>query len=99
DRPVGTVGRARTAMRRRAWDEALPLWDEALGRFGAVPDWSWFAGRAWVLFRLRRLDDAEACYRSLTERFPARPEGHAGLAQVAMERELWTQALAHWNAA
>jgi tetratricopeptide (TPR) repeat protein len=95
--PAGSVGCARVAMRRRAWSEALVFWDDALARFGKLADWKWFEGRSWVLYGLGRLDDAESSFADLAKRFPSEPDGHVGLAQVAMQRRNWATALAHWD--
>ena len=44
-----------------------------------------------------RLDEAEEVYRHLAERYPDRPRGIAGLAQLAYRKQDWETALTRWN--
>jgi tetratricopeptide (TPR) repeat protein len=44
-----------------------------------------------------RIDNAEELYASMTQAFPRDPRGLVGLAQVAMRRKQWTEALATWD--
>jgi tetratricopeptide (TPR) repeat protein len=43
------------------------------------------------------LDEAEALYRAMRRCFPRHPGGLVGLAQVAMRRKDWPEALARWD--
>jgi tetratricopeptide (TPR) repeat protein len=56
-----------------------------------------FLALANILFRLERLDEAEALYRDLVVRFPNMPQGHAGSARVLLARQTWQAALEAWS--
>lgn len=79
----GFVGLARLAMSRGLWTDALKLWDEILVRFGQDKT-HWQDWRATTLTQLDRLDEAEAIFRSLTDKFPTQSRGFVGLATLLL---------------
>jgi tetratricopeptide (TPR) repeat protein len=95
--PDESASRARLAMQRGDWPEALSIWNEVLSRFeiGAKPTWE--TSRARVLVELDLLDQAVPEYERLRRDCRGQPSGFVGLAQVATRRRLWSQALAAWD--
>jgi tetratricopeptide (TPR) repeat protein len=95
--PPGFVGLARLAMGRGFWTEALKLWDEVLTRFSDQAKPYWHAGRATTLTQLGRLDEAENIFRRLADDFPTQSSGFLGLADIAVRRRNWNEALVWWD--
>jgi tetratricopeptide (TPR) repeat protein len=56
---------------------------------------AWVAGTS--LSDAGLLDEAQELYKGLAENFPDKPVGFAGMAQLAMQRRAWREALACWN--
>ena len=56
-----------------------------------------FLALANILFRLERLDEADALYRELAARFPNMQHGHAGSARVLLAHQTWQAALEAWS--
>jgi tetratricopeptide (TPR) repeat protein len=44
------------------------------------------------------IDEAEMLFEALARRHPGEPPGPVGLAQIAMRRQSWTEALSRWDA-
>jgi tetratricopeptide (TPR) repeat protein len=97
DKPLGSVGMAQVAMQRRAWQEALTWWNEVIGRFGDKPAAFWLGGQATTLMELRRFEEAENIFHRLIRDFNNDPPGFVGLAQLAMLRGRWSDALRFWD--
>jgi tetratricopeptide (TPR) repeat protein len=43
------------------------------------------------------LDEAKEFYKEMTEHIPDEPQGFVGMAQVAMQRRMWQEALTWWD--
>jgi tetratricopeptide (TPR) repeat protein len=56
-----------------------------------------FLALANILFRLERLDEADALYRELAARFPNMHHGHAGSARVLLAHQTWQAAIEAWS--
>jgi tetratricopeptide (TPR) repeat protein len=50
-----------------------------------------------ILMEAGLVDEAEALYRAMVRSFPRHPAGFAGLAQAAMRRGNWPEALTRWD--
>jgi tetratricopeptide (TPR) repeat protein len=50
-----------------------------------------------ILMEAGLVDEAEALYRAMTRSFTGHPGGFVGLAQVAMRRKSWPEALSVWD--
>lgn len=87
DRPAGTIGLARVAMRRGDWDEAAALWTAAIRVYPdkATPGWSRML--ATVLGQLGRHVEAEQHLVRLTRDCP--DEAEFKLARVRAALDVW----------
>ena len=69
-------------------------------RFRPLHPWRYqphgLRGPAQTLLALNRLDDAQTAFDEMVTQYPHYPHGYAGLAQVAMRREAWPNAVTHW---
>jgi tetratricopeptide (TPR) repeat protein len=92
--PVGLVGLAEVAMQRREWNTSLRRWDDVLEAFPTQPDGQWLTQRARVLYELGRREEAVTILQALATDFDRGPHGCIGLAQLAMRRHRWGEALA-----
>jgi tetratricopeptide (TPR) repeat protein len=99
DDPTGPVCLAQLSMQRKSWQGALAHWDEVVARFSGRLTASWLGGRAATLMELRRFDEAENIFRSLARDYNHDWHGLVGLAQLAMLRGFWADALALWDEA
>lgn len=95
--PAGFAGLAQTATQRREWTEALRRWDEVLAAFPAQRNAYWHSARALVLFELSRAEEAAAILEALITAYPEQAHGRIGLAQMAMRRQRWGEALQRWD--
>jgi tetratricopeptide (TPR) repeat protein len=95
--PAGLAGLAGIAMQRREWNAALRRWDEVLAAFPTQRHGYWRAARARALYELGRDDEAAAILQTLVTDFAEQPHGCIGLAQMAMRRRLWSDALQRWD--
>lgn len=97
DKPQGRVGMAQLAMQKKAWEQALAYWDEAIARFSDRVTGSWLGGRGITLMQLGRFEEAEQILRSVAHDFNDDWHGLVGLAQLAMSQGFWSDALALWD--
>jgi hypothetical protein len=91
--------RGRLARHRGDRDGALRDWDRAIQAEGASAPSRWLIARAALLTELRRTDAAQSAYHEITRRFPDAAAGWAGLAEAAVQRNAWQEALQHFDAA
>jgi predicted Zn-dependent protease len=93
--PVGFVGLAQVAMRRKRWSDALTHWESILTAFDQERRSAfWLSGRASVLFQLGHHQEAAAILADLVRDFPDEPPGYVGLAQLALRQHRRQEALA-----
>lgn len=85
DRPAGTIGLARSAMRRRAWNKAAALWETAIRSYRAQATPWWSRSLATALVRLGRYADAERVLASLTEDCPDQAEFKLARVRAALD--------------
>ncbi len=95
--PTAFLGLARAATRRRHWAEALAFWDDLIGRFKHKVEPNWTAERAKVLIELGRLAEAEQTLQAMADCSTTRTQGLIGMAQIAMRRGWWLEALVWWD--
>ncbi len=89
------IGLIRDYQRRREWSEGL---EEAEVALAAFPDSIALAAlKGQLLLALNRIDEAEALYASIKEKFPRNVAGFAGLATVASRRRDWEKASSRWE--
>ncbi|NEO35140.1 MAG: hypothetical protein F6J90_01990 [Moorea sp. SIOASIH] len=78
---------ARQAMDSQQWQLALEKWDKLLDLFpDHIPAW---ISKGHTLIGLRRLDQAEAVFQEVSQKYPDKPHGYEGLALVAMTSLQW----------
>jgi tetratricopeptide (TPR) repeat protein len=95
--PAGPVGLAQIAVARRLWTEALAGWDAVFAAFTPRRDPLWVSGRANALTELDRAEEATQLYAELITAPASEARGYQGLAQLAMRRRDWADALARWD--
>ncbi|HLY57861.1 MAG TPA: glycosyltransferase family 2 protein [Stellaceae bacterium] len=96
--PAVAVGLARVATRRGDDVAAAARWRDCIDRFPDRVAPQWLTALAQAERRLGRDDRAEAALDALVHRFPDHAAGHAGLAELAAQREAWGAALDRWTA-
>ena len=89
-------GLARIAMGRGSPFEALERWDRILARAGPAANPHWLLARTQTLFRLWRVEEALAEWRSLIARFPDLPAVRIHMAHAAQELGAWEEAAELW---
>ncbi|MEA1053918.1 tetratricopeptide repeat protein, partial [Lamprobacter modestohalophilus] len=87
---VGWIEHARIAVHQKRWADARERWQAAAERFPErlLPAY----GFARALELLGDLEQAEAHYAELTNRFPAHAEGWIGYARIAESQKRWADA-------
>jgi tetratricopeptide (TPR) repeat protein len=73
------VGLAQIAAGRQRWPEALEYWDRVVARAGRQANPAWLQGRAQVLLKLGRFDEAATVFRGLAQALPENRGARYGL--------------------
>src|ERR1700683_1673540 len=97
DRPVPGAARlvwaewARAAGDAGDWQLALERWEQCIANFGPQPQW--LARKGAALAELHRMEEAERLFVALANDTPGDAAGLLGLANLAVRRHEWSEAL------
>ncbi len=90
---------AQVAQREQDWAKAAEYLDRCATRFpadGSAPKWR--LGQAWALYKIDRLPEAEAAFRSALSVMPDDPSVLDGLARSLMRQGRLAEAVPFWDA-
>ncbi len=95
--PDGYDGYARLTHSLPDWELALKRWSEAIIKF--PQNISFQVQKGNVLINLSRLDEAEAVFQQLKEKYPNKPQGYERYAALTHKIPNWELALERWSEA
>ncbi len=90
------IKKATVCSKKNQLEKAIQYYQKAIDLSAVQPAWV-YLNLGNLLLQLNQLNDAEAIFTQLIQKYPNTPGAFQGLAHVAEELQKWEQALVRWD--